>query len=148
MGAAWHKPIAATCQTPAMRRLLALGALALLVLTPVVAGCGDREPTPTVASVDFAPKATIEVTDTGALTVDVEDQTAGGTLESGSVLLVTNTGKSDHRLVGTTDSTQVFDTGTLEPGNETTVVVVTDGDMKIADLSTDREVTITVTPRP
>jgi hypothetical protein len=101
-----------------------------------------------VASVDFAPKATIEVTDTGALTVDVKDETAGGTLESGSVLLVTNTGQSDHRLVGTTDSTQVFDTGTLEPGNETTVVVVTDGDMKIADLSTDREVTITVTPRP
>ena len=44
------------------------------------------------------------------------------------------------------DTTQIFDTGTMEPGDETTLLVVPDGDLKIADLNTDREVTVTVTP--
>jgi len=63
------------------------------------------------------------------------------------VLLVSNTGSSEHRLVGTIDTEQVFDTGTMEPGDETTIVVVPEGDLKIADLNSDREVTVTVTPR-
>ncbi|MGZ4683994.1 MAG: hypothetical protein ACXWCM_03800 [Acidimicrobiales bacterium] len=129
-----------------MRRVLAFGALTLLVLIPLATGCrGDSAPTPTVASTDFTPKATIEVSDSSPLTVDIA---SGGTdLGSGSVLLVTNTGHSDHRLVGTIDTTQVFDTGTLEPGNQTTVVLVPDGQLHIADLTTDREVTVQVTPR-
>jgi hypothetical protein len=100
--------------------------------------------TPTVASVDFTPKATLEVTDSGPLTVDIVG--GGSDLGSGSVLLVTNSGTSDHRLVGTIDTTQVFDTGTLEHGNETTVVIVPAGELKIADLTTDRDVTVQVTP--
>jgi len=58
-----------------MRRALALGALTLLALVPVAVGCGSTAPTPTVASVDFTPKATLEITDSGPLTVDI---TAGG----------------------------------------------------------------------
>jgi hypothetical protein len=128
-----------------MRRAIALGALTLLVLVPVASGCGSTAPTPTVASTNFTPKATLEVADSGPLTVDIA---AGGTeLGSGSVLLVTNKGSSEHRLVGTIDTTEVFDTGTMEPGDETTLVVVPDGDLKIADLNSDREVTVTVTPR-
>ncbi len=128
-----------------MRRAIALGALTLLVLVPVGVGCGSTAPTPTVASVDFTPKATLAVTDSGPLTVDIA---AGDSdLGSGSVLLVSNTGSSEHRLVGTIDTTQVFDTGTMEPGDETTIVVVPDGDLKIADLNSDREVTVTVAPR-
>jgi len=126
-----------------MRRALAVGALSLLVLVPLASGCGSTAPTPTVASVDFTPKATLEVTDAGPLTVDIA---AGGTdLASGSVLLVTNTGTSEHRLVGTVDTTQVFDTGTMEAGDETTIVIVPDGELKIADLNSDREVTVSVT---
>ena len=128
-----------------MRRVVAIGALALLVLVPLAAGCGgDSEQTPTVASDDFAPKATIEVTDSGPLTIDIAD--GSSELGSGSVVLVTNTGRSDHRLVGTVDDTQLFDTGTLQPGNDTTLVVVADGDLHIADTATDRAVTVRVTP--
>jgi hypothetical protein len=128
-----------------MRRILALGALALLVMVTAGACRGDSAPTPTVPSVDFTPKATIAVDDSSPLTVDIGG--GGGDLASGSVLLVTNAGHSDHRLVGTIDTTQVFDSGTLEPGNETTIVVGSDGELHIADLTTDREVTVTVTPR-
>jgi hypothetical protein len=128
-----------------MRRTLALGALTLLVLVPVAAGCGDSEPTPTVASVDFTPEATIEVTDTGPLVVEVDG--GGDAIGSGSRLLITNTGQSQHRLVGTIDTTQVFDTGTQEPGDETIIEIVPEGELEIADLNTDREVTVTVTPR-
>jgi hypothetical protein len=128
-----------------MRRVVAIGALALLVLVPLATGCGgDSEQTPTVASVDFTPKATIEVTDSGPLTIDMAD--GSSELQSGSVVLVTNTGRSDHRLVGTVDETQLFDTGSLQPGNDTTLVVVADGDLHIADTATDREVTVRVTP--
>ena len=112
----------------------------------VAAGCrGDSAPTPTVASANFTPKATIEISDTGPLVVKIDDGST--TLESGTVMLVANTGHADHRLLGTLDSAQVFDTGTMQPGDETTVVLVPDGELHIADLTTDREVTVTVTPR-
>lgn len=128
-----------------MRRALATGAVALLVLVPLAMACGDTDPTPTVASVDFTPEANLEVTDSGSLAVEVD---GGGTdIASGSVLLVTNAGTSEHRLVGTIDDTQVFDTGTMEPGDETTIVLVPDGELKIADLNSDREVTVQMTPR-
>jgi hypothetical protein len=83
----------------------------------------------------LTPKATLRGHRLGPLTVDIAG--VGTDLGSGSVLLVTNTGTSEHRLVGTIDTTQVFDTGTMEPGDETRLVVP-DGDLKIADLTTDR----------
>ena len=68
-----------------MRRAIALGARTLLVLVPVATGCGSTAPTPTVPTPDFSPDATLEVTDSSPLTVDIA---AGGTdLGSGSVLL-------------------------------------------------------------
>ena len=127
-----------------MRRVLAVGALIVLILAG--AGCsGSSAPTPTVPSVDFSPSASIEISDTDPLVVAFEG--GASNLETGSVLLVTNTGDADHRLVGTVDSAQVFDTGTLQPGDDTTVVAGADGELHIADITTDREVTITVNPR-
>jgi hypothetical protein len=127
-----------------MRRAVVLTVLALLVLVPVAVACGDTEQTPTVATPDFTPKATIEIADTGPLTIEVVG--GGQAIASGSVVQITNGGQSQHRLVGTIDATQVFDTATMEPGDETTVVIVPDGELRIADLSSDREVTVTVTP--
>jgi hypothetical protein len=121
---------------------LALGAcgLALMIST----GCAGSAPrTPTVASVNLEPTAELHVGDTGQLTFMLHEVTAAASVPAGSVLLIANDGQADHRI----QAGSTFDTGTLHPGDETTVVL-TAGDLTLRDVPTGREVRLTVTPRP
>ena len=118
-----------------------------------MAACsGHAAQTPTVTSVDFTPDAELRVTDSGPLSFQLnatETSIPGGTFtKAGSVLLVTNDGRDDHRIVGTLDDEQVFDTGTMQPGNTTTIVIGSDGELVVRDLPTGRDAHLTVTPRP
>ena len=119
-------------------------ALAVCTLTLVVsAGCaGSAAKTPTVASVSFEPRAELHVGDSGPLQFLMHVVTATASVPAGSVLLIANNGEVDHRIqAGTT-----FDTGTLHPGDETTVVL-TEGELTLRDVPTGREVQLSVTPR-
>ena len=111
----------------------------------LAAGCaGSAAKSPTVASVPFDPAAELHIGDTGPLTIMVHEVSSGAAaVPAGSVLLVVNDGQVDHRIrAGTT-----FDTGTLQPGNETTVVLADEGELTVVDTTTGRQVQLTVAPR-
>jgi hypothetical protein len=121
----------------------------VLMATIVCGGCsGDATKTPTVATTNFAPTAVLQVGDRGQLQFLLHVVTAEGSVPAGSVLLVANAGKDDHRLQASNGSgTTVFDTGTLQPGDETTVVLAEAGRLTLRDVPTGREVQLEVTPR-
>jgi hypothetical protein len=125
---------------------LAVAGLVAAAMLPLAACSGDAARTPTVASVDFTPKAELHVPDSGDLTFIFGSPQSD--LPSGSVLVVVNDGQDDHRIVGTVDTTQVFDTGLMHPGDSTTVVITKDGDLTVRDVPTGRDGHLTVTPRP
>ena len=111
----------------------------------LVAGCaGSAAKSPTVASVPFDPTAELHIGDTGQLTFMLHEVSSGAAaVPAGSVLLVVNDGQVDHRIrAGST-----FDTGTLQPGNETTIVLSDEGELTLVDTTTGREAQLTVTPR-
>lgn len=99
-----------------MRRpTLAAGLVLALVLA---AGCGPREGAePTVASVDFSPRAVIVADDDGLACRPAD----GCTLPPGSVVEVRNDGSGPRRLQG--DGGRAFDTGELRPGEALVVVL-------------------------
>ncbi len=115
------------------RALLLASAAALLV------GCGDPEPSSPTAEdleeVDVSPDHTITVDDAGYDPPTLE-------VEAGEVVLLVNGGDEAHSFTADGDR---FDTGRLEPGDETTMVLTELGDIPFHDLEdADHEGTITV----
>ena len=115
----------------------------LVLMLMLSAGCaGSAAKTPTVASVNSEPRTELHVGDSGQLQFLMHEVTATASVPAGSVLLIANDGQDDHRI----QAGSTFDTGTLHPGDETTVVL-TAGDLTLRDVPTGREVQLTVTPR-
>ena len=121
-----------------MRRV-ALAAAAALVL---LSACGDAEPSsPTAAdlrAIDVSPDHTI--------TVD-EDGYTPSTLEviAGDVIRLVNEGDEEHSF---TADEQRFDTGRMQAGDDTTLVLTEPGEVRFHDLEEpDHEATLTVVPR-
>src|SRR5262245_9362330 len=98
--------------------------LCALLVTAGAAGCaGDHAAEPTVASVDFTPRLVLEVDEQGLSwqrgpkAGDVDLQRPD--VPNGAVIEVINTGEEPHRVEGDT----WFDTGMLQPGERTVVVL-------------------------
>jgi hypothetical protein len=121
---------------PSARGPLVLVALAL-------AGCGvDDDAEPTIPTVDFTPAAVVGVDESG---VDCVVR-SGDPCEvpAGSVIEVRNDGATEARLRGG----DVFDTGTMEPGDTMTVVLADAGEIEVVVVDDPTlTVTVTVTPR-
>ena len=105
-----------------MRRLLGLCALAV-----VVAACGEVDPSsPTaaeLAEVDLSPDHTITVDEEGFHPDELE-------IRSGEVVRLVNEGTGQHSFT----AEERFDTGRMEPGDETTLVLTEPGVIPYRDL--------------
>jgi len=146
-----------------MRRALAILAAAFAL---GVTGCSSTARTPTVARIDFAPKAEIDIA-TGC--ADAIGCTSGSTAEpstyltaphvtgsgqrvrsvaEGSVLSVTSKVGGTHRVTGRVKDIPIFDTGQMVRGNSTAVVLQTPGTVVITDTTTGQRTSLTVRPAP
>jgi plastocyanin len=120
-----------------MRRVLVgAGVVALL------AGCGDPEPSsPTAADledVDLSPDHTISVDEDGYEPTSLE-------VSPGEVVLLVNEGDDEHTFTAEDDR---FDTGRMQPGDETTLVLTEPGEVVFRDLEDPgHEGALTVLPR-
>jgi hypothetical protein len=120
----------------------------VLGVLPVVSCGGDHDAEPTIPSVDFTPRLVVVVTGADGLAVEPGGRPEGTQLSpasvpSGSVIEVRNEDSRDHRITaGTT-----IDTGVMRPGDNTTVVMTTEGDTELRDRETGATLVITVTPR-
>jgi plastocyanin len=102
-----------------MRRLL-LAALTALVVT----GCASGPSTPGPndgASLDFTAKATIVIDDSGIRPELTQARV-------GDAITVTNRGTKDHGL-----TSETVDTGTLRPGESTTIFLTAAGTIDVQD---------------
>jgi plastocyanin len=102
-----------------MRRLL-LAALTALVVTACASGPSKPGPNDG-ASLDFTTKATI-VVDDGGIRPELTQ------VRVGDAITVTNRGTNDHGLTSDT-----IDTGTLHPGESTTVFLTETGIIEVHD---------------
>jgi plastocyanin len=121
-----------------MRVLLA----ALLGAAVVSSGCVDPKPSsPTaadLAEIDLSPDHTITVDGDGFHPGTLE-------VEAGEVVLLVNDGSEPHSFT----AEERFDTGRLEPGDETTLVLTEPGEVPYRDLEApDHEGTLTVVESP
>jgi len=119
-----------------MRRLLptlALSALLPVAALLMLAGCrGNVAATPSVASVNFTPKAEIAVDDQGQLVVASDsNRTDPITLNTGSVVTITNRSGQNQRVTGALDGKASIDTGSLHEGENVTVVLGTAGALEL-----------------
>jgi plastocyanin len=100
----------------------------LLLLVTAVAGCGDSEPSPPTAAdlaeVDLSPDHTITVDEEG---YEPDHLRAA----SGAVVLLVNEGEEPHSF---TEEDGAFDTGRMEPGDETTLVLTEPGTYELHDV--------------
>jgi plastocyanin len=117
-----------------MRRAVLL-AVAVLAL----GACGDSDPSsPTaedLAKIDVSPDHTISVDDEGYEPNTLE-------VQAGEVILLVNDGDEAHSFTATN---QRFDTGRMEPGDETTLVLVEPGTTTFRDVEAPgHEGTVTV----
>lgn len=117
--------------------------IAVLALVVLVAGCVDPKPsTPTAAdldAIDLSPDHTVVVDDDG-FAPDALD------IEAGEVVRLVNEGTTVHSF---TAEGQRFDTGTMEPGDNTTLVLTEPGEVPYWDgEAPDHTATITVLPAP
>lgn len=114
---------------------------ALLALVLLAAGCVDAKPsTPSAAdleAIDLSPDHTITVDDDGFDPAELE-------IEAGEVVRLVNDGTQVHTF---TAEGQRFDTGTLEPGDDTTLVLTEPGEVVYWDAEApDHTATLTVVP--
>jgi hypothetical protein len=131
--------------------------VATLALAVGVGACGGEPATgPALPSVDFSPKLVIELDDRIRFEAGPREDPAVSTdppvVPGGTVIEVVNEGDEPQRLQGGRGGT-TFDTGTLLPGERTTVVLSNDtgSDTTIALATTeppDLTAEITVRPRP
>lgn len=120
-----------------MRRAVLLAAVALL------AGCGDRDPSaPTAAdleAIDVSPDHTIVVDEAGFEPASLE-------VTAGDVVLLVNEGHEAHSF---TAEDQRFNTGQMQPGDDTTLVLTEPGGVPFHDAEDpDHEGTLTVKVHP
>jgi hypothetical protein len=126
-----------------------LFSLLVLGLVPVVASCGgDHQAEPTLASVNFTAKLVVSVDETGFAVTKGETDNPAITAEpasapEGTVIEIRNAGSVDRRV---TDEAAI-DTGVMQPGDSTTVVLTTPGDLELHDAASGATLTINVTPR-
>jgi plastocyanin len=118
-----------------------LGA-AVAVLVATTAGCGSADPGPPTPSdldeIDLSVDHTIVVDDDGFDPETLE-------ITAGEVIQVVNEGESEHSL---TAEDRRFDTGSLQPGDDTTLVLTEPGEVTVFDLADpDHSATITVLPQ-
>ena len=120
-----------------MRRILGvLGAAALL------GACVDPKPSsPTpedLRDIDLSPDHTISVDEEGFHPPALE-------VQAGEVVLLVNEGDELHSFT----AEERFDTGRMEPGDETTLVLTEPGEIPYQDLEDpEHEATITIVPAP
>jgi plastocyanin len=124
-----------------MRRAAAAAGCVALVLG-AAAGCVDPKPSsPTpedLRAIDLSPDHTITVDEDGFAPADLE-------VEAGEVVLLVNEGTELHSFT----AEERFDTGRMEPGDETTLVLSEPGEIPYVDLEDeDHEGTLTVVPAP
>lgn len=120
-----------------MRPILALvGAAALL------AACVDPKPSSPTAEdlrdIDLSPDHTITVDEDGFHPQALE-------VQAGEVVLLVNEGTELHSFT----ADERFDTGRMEPGDDTTLVLTEPGEIPYQDLENpDHEATLTIVPAP
>ncbi len=122
-----------------MRRVAAAAGCAALLLG-TAAGCVDPKPSsPTpedLRDIDLSPDHTITVDEDGFAPADLE-------VEAGDVVLLVNEGTALHSFT----AEERFDTGRMEPGDETTLVLTEPGEIPYVDLEDEaHEGTLTVVP--
>jgi hypothetical protein len=105
-----------------MRRLLLVGLAALATISVTSCRSGPSKPGPTDgASLDFTIKATIVVDDNGMTPFVTKGRV-------GDAITVTNRGTKDHGL-----TSKSIETGTLHPGESTTVFLTEPGTVELSD---------------
>lgn len=120
-----------------------------VVLAPFVMSCaGDHPAEPTIGSVNFTPRLIVTVDDGGfdvargdAANPAVTDDPPAA--PEGTVIEIRNDGTRDHRVTAGT----AIDTGIMQPGDSTTVVLTAEGDLELHDAESGATLTISVTPR-
>lgn len=118
-----------------MRRLgVLVGSVALL------AACVDPKPSSPTAEdlrdIDLSPDHTVTVDEDGFHPASLE-------ITSGEVVLFVNEGTERHSFT----AEERFDTGRMEPGDETTVVLTDPGEIPYRDLEDPaHEATLTIVP--
>ncbi len=122
------------------RTAAALGCAALVLAT--TAGCVDPKPSsPTpedLRDIDLSPDHTITVDEDGFAPAELE-------VQAGDVVLLVNEGSGLHSFT----ADERFDTGRMEPGDETTLVLTEPGEIPYVDLEDEaHEGTLTVVPAP
>ena len=113
-----------------------------VALTAVLAACGDPDPSsPTAAdleAIDLSPDHTITVDERGYEPATLE-------VEAGEVILLVNDGDEEHSF---TADDRRFDTGRMQPGDETTLVVTDPGPIPFSDVvDPAHEGTLTIVER-
>ena len=126
-----------------------MSCLIVLGLVPLVASCsGDHAAEPTIGSVNFTAKLMVSVDDNGFAVAKGETDNPAITAEpasapEGTVIEIRNTGSVDRRVT----NEAAIDTGVMQPGDGTTVVLTTQGDLELHDAASGATLTINVTPR-
>jgi plastocyanin len=122
-----------------MRRVVPLlGGVALLVLT----ACVDPKPSSPTADdlrdIDLTPDHTVTVDEAGFHPPALD-------VRSGEVVLFVNEGTEQHSFT----AEERFDTGRMEPGDDTTIVLTEPGEIPYQDLEDpDHTATITIVTAP
>lgn len=118
-----------------MRRLAVLASCVALL-----AACGDPKPSSPTAEdlrdIDLSPDHTITVDEAGFHPDALE-------ITAGEVVLLVNEGTEQHSFT----AEERFDTGRMEPGDDTTLVLTEPGEVPYRDLEDpDHEATLTIVP--
>ena len=114
-------------------------AAAVALLASALVACGDPDPSPPtaqdLADIDLSPDHTITVDEDGYDPSSLE-------VVAGEVILLVNGGEDEHSF---TAEDQEFDTGRLQPGDETTLVLTEPDEVTFFDVANpDNEGTLVV----
>jgi plastocyanin len=117
-------------------------ALWVALAAVLVAGCGDSDPSPPTAEdlrdIDLSPDHTIAVDEDGYEPAELE-------VTAGEVVLLVNEGDEPHSFTADDGS---LDTGRMQPGDDTTVVLTEPTTVQFHDVEApDQQGTLTVVPQ-
>jgi hypothetical protein len=127
-----------------MRRPV-ITAAAFAALATASVACGEPVEGPKLPTVDFTPAAVIEAgpSGLGCTSTSARDDRLC-TVRTGSVVEVANAGPGERRIRGG----EVFDTGVMQPGGTTTVVLTEVGTIEVRDVTEpEHTLELTVTAR-